>query len=479
MGSNSKLNILKSSLIYTFFKYVTLAISAIRGIFMAKFLGPTLLGSYSLIMLTVNYSKYGNFGIFSAMNLEVSVNLDKKNSEPYIREVINATVLFIGILLLGFICLGILASSSLFTWISSDIQSYVWAIIFLCISLQLKSFLLTYFRLYNQFSFINALEVLSTLILFFGVVFFAKSFTLNAVMISACVAGIVSVFFFIIFFVQFKPSLRLNWKSISSLLSVGLPLLIYGLSDYLFTTLDRLVIATYFSREYLGYYAFGSTLAINALIVTDSFGYLFYPKFLRKFHKDAFADSEDYFETLLKYTFWLETINVGLILVGIIAVRYVIQWWLPQFSVSIFVTQILLLTFAFKGLSYFVSIYLVSNRYQKEIVGILFILMPIAFSLMWLGIRLGAGFEGVILVNLVAFFLYNAVLTALMLVKSSLFSVFHLVRFYIRYIPFMGITLFILFWNQNWIFISIPLFFIMYYSGIRQLVQQFKVRIIQ
>ncbi len=459
-------HMLKSSLVYTFFKYLILAMNAVKGILMAAYLGPALLGTYSLINLGINYSKYANLGIFSAMNLQLSISHGEPEKEGYVTEVISTTALFMGVMAAFFIVCGGLAKWALSQWIPPDILPYIWAMVFLCITMQIKNFLLVYFRIYHRFLLINLLDFLGNLVILIGVILFAKSFTLDAVMASSCVAGLITCCFF--FFFNTRLSFKPNWPLLWTLIAIGLPLLICGFSDYLFTTLDRVIIAKYFAREYMGYYAFGSTLAINSMVIIDAFGYLYYPKFLKRFHRDSPGTPQEKYNTLVQYTFWLETLNVAIGVATISAIRYVIEWFLPAYGPSILTTQILLLTLILKSLSYFPAIYLVANKRQDQILAILAILIPVSLGLMLATVKLGLGFKGVLLANFAAFFLYNAGLTGLMLKNTSMFSVKRLAACYGRYLIFSGFTLSVLLWHKDFILAFIPVFLLLYYKGLKQ-----------
>ena len=79
--------VLRSSTIYAAVQYVALALAFVRSIYVAGHLGPTLMGTYGLILLVIQYQRFANLGVYSAMNLEAALGLGEQGQDEYIAGV--------------------------------------------------------------------------------------------------------------------------------------------------------------------------------------------------------------------------------------------------------------------------------------------------------------------------------------------------------------------------------------------------------
>ena len=77
---------LKQGLVFTIFKYIAMAVAFFKSMLIAKYLGPSLLGSYAYIMLLVEYISYYNLGVYSSMNREVSIYKEDLEKKDYIEK---------------------------------------------------------------------------------------------------------------------------------------------------------------------------------------------------------------------------------------------------------------------------------------------------------------------------------------------------------------------------------------------------------
>ena len=86
-------NFFKASFFFVITKYIVILLNFIRSIIIASSLGPNILGEYAILIIILEYFFYTNLGIFFH-DKEVSINLDQKGKQEYVKKIINNTVSF-------------------------------------------------------------------------------------------------------------------------------------------------------------------------------------------------------------------------------------------------------------------------------------------------------------------------------------------------------------------------------------------------
>ena len=171
--------LIKVGFSYVLTKYFVIGINFVRTVVVASALGPASLGEYAFIVIILEYMNYSNLGIFHAMNKEVSISIGKDEKKNYIKKVINNTFsfqalnsLFLGFLFLLFYLLEVYGR---FENTAFD-SKYLMYIFILGIVFQMKSFIFVHLRLFDKFTDIVKIELLSSIFVFIGVYFFIDKF---------------------------------------------------------------------------------------------------------------------------------------------------------------------------------------------------------------------------------------------------------------------------------------------------------------
>jgi len=343
------------------------------------------------------------------MNREVAINLGDQTKNIYIEEIMNISVTFSLLLslplLLIFIGLDILPEGTL----SQDVYNYrfhIFAYIFLN---QIKWFFMRYLRLFEKYIVISILELVSNVVMVLGVLFFAEKYLLDAVIYTALFASIVGLF---IGFTK-VTKVRYAWdiKKLKHLILAGIPMVLYALSEKVFTSVDRFMIAQYLPRSDLGYYQFGNSIALGVMMSIEALTFIFYPKFLNSFHYKTEEGMKEKKDSLIKIIYYMEYFSTLIILVGVLLVPIFIRFIMPNYSNSIIIATILLMGFCFKPITFLTSTFLVANDKQVILLPITFFAVLLLSILNYvLMITLGYGINGVVIATTIVFSIHSLIL---------------------------------------------------------------------
>lgn len=393
----SATRLLRASLSYGALQYVVLVIAFVKGIYVARYLGPELLGSYGLVVLITEYLRFANLGVYSAMNLEVSTarRQDATAAEVLERVVSSAWTYA---LLTGLIFAA--AALIIRTWFSEalpvEVSRYLYVLCFIGFSGQFRIFTLTHARLEGRYRLINVLEFIASATVLMVIVLFGAEYKLDAAIAGMLLASAITFVIGLVTAVRAKV-VRIRFDRIPALIAVGVPLFIYTTFEQVFGTLDRWMIVTWLPREDLGYYTLSYALATSSLVLLSAFTYISYPNFLGSFHlaSDAPAEKQRVLESLKRRSGTLAGVAIGLGVMGMVVVEPLIAQFLPQYGRSVALYRILMIGLLAQRIAYLAATFLVANRRQNLLVGLLVISLPVTAGLGLLAIRREWGVEGV------------------------------------------------------------------------------------
>lgn len=411
--------LLRASVSYGVLQYVVLVISVVKGVYIAKYLGPALLGSYGLIVLIVEYLRFANLGVYSAMNLEVSTRRHEAGESGVLERVVASAWTYALITGAVFVLVALVIRFWLVAWVPPEVATYLFAICFVGFAGQFRVFSLTYARLQRQYRLINMLELVSSGTVLVVVLLFGATYGLDAVVAGMIVAAALTLGVGVV--MAFRAGVvRIDFAWIPSLITIGIPLFLYGVFEHIFGTIDRWVIVTWLSREDLGYYTLSYSFATSSLLVLNAFTYIAYPEFLGKFRlASAHQDETDRVLASVKgQTVTFAGVVVGLGILGMVCVEPVVAWLLPQYERSIGLYRIVMIGMVAQRIAYFAATFLVANRRQVLLMALLALSVPVSAGISLAALRLDWGLEGVAISSAVSLTLY-----ALLTVASALRAV--------------------------------------------------------
>ena len=361
---NRRQTIIKDSTKFLSATVVTQAVSLVRGIILPVLFQPSQLGVWNLMNVILNYGANSHLGLLHGMNKTIPYLRGQKKSQK-IAEVKNS--IFWMNLLLGLFACGITMTVSFFV---PGVYALSLRIIALCIfSQQIYLYLFGILRAENKFGLASkgsaGFSIISTaLVVLFAVLFSAK--------LSGALLGIVCAFVIVVAYwllkIRARFTLQVNWNIIRENFSVGLPIIIVGLIDVLFLSIDRWVIAIKLGEAPLGYYALG-VMAANLLgsflgpVIS-----VLYPHTLERF---AVAKNLlDMKQHLIVPIRILGTILVIIQGAAIIGIPLLIQLFLPKYLQSIPVLQVLLCGAFFWSIASVSGTFLIAINKQNCLIAI-------------------------------------------------------------------------------------------------------------
>ena len=457
-------SILGISFTFTLVKYIPLILNFLRSILIASVLGPNSLGEYALIILVLEYLNYSNLGVFFSMNREVAISLDKVQKKEYIQKVINNSVSFA--LVAALIISSIILLLNLLTrvYLPAVILNYLPHIISIMILFQLKTFFLTYFRLFDKYLQINLLEVFSTCIVLACIYFSINDFGIDGILLSTIFGNLIVMIFMISVFREFKFSITLD--VIKPLVIAGIPMLFFNLLVTLMIGIDRIAVASVMntSTNALGIYHFGYLFSMGIFTAFNAVAFLFIPKFFKQYHNEV--EDRDDVELIIKQTSLTEIIVTLLSVVGIFAVPLFITLFLPEYIASIKVTQLLLFSYIINATAFFASTHLLANDMQMRIMPLIMIVVFFSYFLNLYVLDLGLGLYGVALASSLAFGTYGLGVFCLYLQSEKKPLLTNIIRVYWRLVLFFLVSVFVI-WEDLPLYYLLVLFIIIYGLKIR------------
>ncbi len=256
----------------------------IRGILVAKILGPYLFGIWGFLMLINQYLSYTSFGIPFAINVELSVDSlhDAKRQEKYIGVslsialIVTAVLVFFGLVIQYF---------SLPIFEKYSFNQYALALAVIVGMTHLKQILTNVYRAYGKLHRIMIGEFLFAFIPLLAVLFFRGEILITALLVAMAVSSLITLIIYLVK-APFKIVPQLQRAAIKHLLVIGLPLLIYNLSFALMTIIGRTIVSISYSVETMGFFAMANSITVATLLGLRAVIWVIFPRVLSKSRSD-------------------------------------------------------------------------------------------------------------------------------------------------------------------------------------------------
>ena len=203
-----------------------------------------------------------------------------------------------------------------------------------------------------------------------------------------------------------KMSFLFKWKELFTLIKFGFPLIILQFVTRSIFSIDKLVIAKFFTFEELGFY----TIAIMAhsflYSAPGKFVTVISPFFFEKVGKDkSHMKSLNY---LIKTTSILAFFFAFLIGIFIIIYPLLVNFILPRFSPGINAAKIIIFATFFLGIVGMSTNVILALEKQKIWLLISVIVLITSIVLNFIFIKLGLGIEGVAFASLISLLIYTS-----------------------------------------------------------------------
>jgi O-antigen/teichoic acid export membrane protein len=391
--NSSKAEILGQTSRYLIGTALTQFISAAATILTRRFLGPVQMGVWALLQVVVKYSSYSTIGTTAATQREIPFWLGKGDKKK--AEAIKDTFFTYGVassaVIAAFLCLGALFFKER---LRTELYWGLLIVSAMIVLQRLNNILITLLRATKNFKLASKQMVVSAVV--------------NAVLITALayyfriygyILGMCASFLFNIFYMLCSEPFHLKWhldtKELKALALYGMPLLILGLVNTAFMSIDRFMIAGLLGLRELGLYGIALLASSYAAQFPNAVSVVLIPNFHERFGRSEDPSSLKNF-TLKSADVFCDTMP-ALIGGGWFFCDWAVRWALPEFSEGITALKYLLLSSFFLAIQQPYYTFMIAVKRHWILVPVLLAVCLAAFGLNWTFIRAGWGICGIAL----------------------------------------------------------------------------------
>lgn len=351
--------------LYMIANYAYVGLNAISNIFVSNLLGPTVLGAISYFnAIDSNLNSFVLGIIRSSVEREIPQLKEEKKKREFGESAFTLNLIFIVLFSILYLIISIFSEQPIMQ------DCALW----LC-SLSFVKGLYDFCRIWHKANFnitqVSTIMLISALVTPPTILASSYLFNYNGFWLGRIVIVLISLFIIL----RWMPRIHLRKPSIKFvkfILVSGGPIILFGLIQTVYQTLDKYILNNKLGLEELGYYSIGAMAFTMMLLLPQSFVGAIFPRFVAR--KD-----EDLRSMVSKYSYYLQLMAVFLSTVGIIVLPPLIRLWLPQYLPSIPVLNTFFLGFVAYSSCQLKYIDLIRTKYIKELLA--FCIVPFVISL--------------------------------------------------------------------------------------------------
>ena len=444
-------DLVSKSLFFSFSLYIRMFLKLISGIFIAKFLGPSLFGLKNAYDLALGYESYSNLGTFSALNRQAPLYRGQQNIDK--ANIAISTVYTISLTYASIAAVIIIVVSQIMRYQGYE-QRYIDFAFFFGIMIltgRMISFLQTKLKIDQRFYVLSINQMLYGFTAAIFGVMLVFYFRFRGLLISLLIADSICLCY--LFLNEKKlPEVKISLKHYWALLKIGFPMMILFVLLMLLSSVDRTLILAMISEKALGYYGIATVATGVIATIPQAIHNVTIAPIMEKLGRNKNSQSiKNYLNDPMLLLAYLLPI---LICCLYFSIHLPINYYLYKYIPSIPVVKILLIGAYFEAVATpSLSIALALNK-QIRLIIIVLPIVGLNFGLNYMFIKTGWGLNGVAAGTSISFFVYFCVIQyfAQLQFKVS-FQVF-LKRLFIIFVPF-GYSLIIIFLINTFIEIEI------------------------
>ncbi len=388
---SKKSTILSDATIYTSLSILTQLLTLVTGILTRRFLGPVQMGVWSLLQIILGYSAYSTLGVSESISREIPFYQAKGEHEKAerMKNVIISFALFtVAIFSAGLAVWAYFKRADL----SREIFYGLLIMSGMMVLQRISNLHIAFLRAYKFFTFAGKQMVISSIANAAFVVFFAYRFQMYGFMWAMCLSFIFNILY-IRWYHRFTFRWNLNWPMVWEMMKYGFPLIITGLLDSFFISIDKLMIAKFLGLRELGVYSLAIMAYSYISTIPNSVGIVLIPNFHEKFGKTE--DPKMLKEYLSKSTRAFSDLMPVLIAGVWCFAPFLAYHVLPDFRESIAPMKVLVLSAFYLALSHPYQYFLAVIRRQKVVVPIIAVACLFSFGTNYVALKGGWGLMGV------------------------------------------------------------------------------------
>ena len=359
-------------------RYVCYALLFIRGILIAKFLGPYLYGVWSFLTLVQQYLSSTSLGLHFAVNVELSTGVKLDSLD---RKHIISTSLTLNMLISLVVCVLAFALSFSDIKLLSNYPGYEYLVPVTIIAglTNIQQLLVNIYRSYEMLNKIVFSELFLAVLTLFVVFLFEDRSLIFASLVAMILATSMNLAVFLIN-PPFPMNVSIDVGIAKRLLIIGIPLLVYNFSFILITMIGRTIVGLYYSIEEMGIYSFANVISGTAMLAVESVAWILFPAILSKIHQGV--DNEIATMSLNKVRDFFGT-SVFVTVFIIILFLPILFHFVPSYRPAQGILNILLLSQAVLSISFGYNCLAIARK-KQNIISIFSLVTVIAISCMCL-----------------------------------------------------------------------------------------------
>ncbi|MBE2197596.1 MAG: oligosaccharide flippase family protein [Anaerolinea sp.] len=367
----------RPTFLFTFNRYIGYALQFVRGILLAKMLGPLLFGVWGFLTLMIQYLSYTGLGLQYAINVELAVKEgdDSQTHHAHLIGVtLTATVLIAIVLLLaGFA----IQSFQIPLFTKYSFSQYALVLALLIGLTHLNQVYANIYRVYQKLGRITAYEFVLAFLPLAAIFFFRDEQLVMASLLAMVLANVIGILVYT-FYAPFPIQFLWDAPLLRYLLALGIPLLIYNLSFWLITLVGRTIISIFYSVETMGYFSLANNITNATLLGLRAVAWVVFPTVLVK---TRYGLPDDRVRQTVRKVNTVYGTAVFLAIWGMILLTPLLFIILPQYQSSIQVLIILLLSQAVLSMTFGYNSLAIARKQHIKVAGIALIAVGVVFAL--------------------------------------------------------------------------------------------------
>jgi O-antigen/teichoic acid export membrane protein len=387
---------IRDSLGYAISQYLVRFLMTVRGLIAARLLGPAGYGAWNAIMLIMDYGMYAPAGTYSGLDQAVparivdgdAARLDRLKRAGLLNVIVTTGVYVAA----GLIYFGGSTGQIANMWGFGGVVVALAVVV-----LQALSYY--HFTLLRSHGNIKAVSVWfllqGTIGVGLGIALALNPGLRHWGLLWGWFAGTAVATLSIVWqgrsVVPLIPALA---RESLDLIKVGFPMFIFGASNFVMRSFDRIIILRFLGTHSLGLYGLAVMAVGFLLTLPDAMAYVLYPQLLRRYREqgDSPGAIRDQVERAMRA---LSVLMPAMCALAYLAADDAVDWLLPSFHDGVPALRILCFSAAGLSLANLGSIVLMTLGRQRVLVPVALGMTTLGVVLDLIAIRLGYGIRGV------------------------------------------------------------------------------------
>lgn len=376
-------------------------LALLRGLIVARFLGPSLYGLWSFIRTFFSNSVFLNLGTNEAMLREVPYNNGKQFCSVNV-EIFNTN--FTWNLLISFLVFGLLIVIVSLTGLSHYKTLFFLAGIavilnssnvFIASKLKSEQKIIHVSRYYLAYGVLNF--ILGLCLLFF--------FEIKGLLAGMIISNVI-VFFYLFKKKELPLRLHINLHLLSHLIKTGFPMMTLASTFVILHNIDKTIIFLILGKSATGYFALAAFLAEIINHIPNALTAVLFPRMMKKIGKtNDYQHIEEFFTKPMLIMSFLVPVVIGLLFINI---DIPILFFLPSYNTSIDILRITLLGLFFGSICSIPRNILIASNKQSKFMKHALALIIVACILDYVVLKMGYGVVSIAVASVFIHFIFTS-----------------------------------------------------------------------